>query len=119
MVLPPQLLPAVTLGFVGVPAVHTSAVQTLLSTGRSRSSFTVVAPPCPLHTFFVQSRGVCAATSVPVARLGTPQATDTQLRVWHAASVPGQVLAERHATHLDALSHTRPLPQPIPEATGR
>src|SRR5436305_15320794 len=119
MVLLPQLLPAVTLGFVGVPAVQTSDVQTLLSTGRSRSSLTVVTPPWPLHTFFLQSRGVCAATSVPIATLVTPHAPDMQLRVWHSASVPAQVLAERHWTHFEAPSQTRLPPHAVPEATGR
>src|SRR4029079_11188234 len=115
----PQLLPAGTVGLLGVPAVQTSNVQALLSTGRSRSSLTVVTPPWPLQTFFLQSRAVCAATSVPIAMLATPHAPETQLRVWHSAWVPGQVLAERQTTHFDAPSQTRLPPQVVPDATGR
>jgi hypothetical protein len=96
-----------------------SNVHTLLSTGRSRPSLTVVTLPWPLQTFFLQSRGVCAATSVPIAMLATPHAPDTQLRVWHSASVPGQVLAVRHSTHLEAPSQTRLPPQFVPDGTGR
>src|SRR4029079_5995419 len=115
----PQLLPACTFGLLGVPAVQTSNVQALLSTGRSRSSPTVVTPPWPLQTFFLQSRAVCAAPSVPIAMLATPQAPFMQLRVWHSASVPGQVLAERHSTHFEAPSQTRLPPQVVPERVGR
>src|SRR4051812_7977436 len=118
-VLPPQLLPAVTNGLVGMPAVQTSCVQALPSTGRSRSSLAVVVPPWPSQTFFLQSRAVCAGTSVPAAMLLMPHWPATQLRVWHAVSVPGQLLADRHSTQWEAPSHTRLPPHAAPDATGR
>src|SRR5204862_1304762 len=55
IVLVPQLVPAETLGLLGVPAVQTSLVHGLPSTGRSVSSLTVTIAP-PLQTFFLQSR---------------------------------------------------------------
>src|SRR4051812_15124809 len=119
MVAAPQLLPAVTNGLLGMPAVHTSCVQALPSTGRSKSSLPVATAPWPSQTFFLQSRGVCAETRVPAAVLLVPHWPAMQLRVWQSASVPGQVLADRHSTQWEAPSQTRLPPQTAPDATGR
>src|SRR5262245_2239448 len=119
MVLVPQLLPAVTLGLLAVPAVQTSCVHGLLSKGRSRSSLTIIVDPCPLQTVFLQSFCVWPAISVPAARLVTPHWPETQLRVWQSASVPGQVLAVRHSTQWEAPSQTRLPPQVVPDWTLR
>ena len=101
------------------PRCRRRSCTALPSTGRSRSSLTGPDVPWPLQTFFLQSRGVCAAASVPAAMLVTPHWPVTQLRVWQSASVPGQVDADRHSTQLFAPSHTRLPPQPVPDWTGR
>ena len=116
---PPQLVPAMIGGFEGVSPLHTSLVQALPSTGRSVTSGTVKVPPLPLHSRRLQSRGTCAWVTVPPAVLLTPHAPLMQVRVWHSVSVPGQVDAVRQATQWLAPSQTSPVPQAVPDATGR
>jgi hypothetical protein len=55
---PPQLVPEGSNGFVGTPAVHTSSVQALLSSGRSVSRSTVMMLPEPSHWSSWQSPSV-------------------------------------------------------------
>ena len=59
--------PAATGGFEATPAVHTSSVHSLPSTGRSASSTTSVTTPAPSHCFAWQSPAVCFASGVPFA----------------------------------------------------
>ena len=67
-------------GFEGVPFVHRSIVQPLLSTGRSVSSLTVTWLPV-MQTSFLQSFGVGTPTVVPSAVLLMPQTPAVQVRM--------------------------------------
>src|SRR3954468_8076005 len=75
----PQLVPLVRFGFVGTPAVHTSPVHALPSTGLSASSLIVIGAPA-MQTLRLQSPGVWLGTAVPSAVLAMPQPPPMQVR---------------------------------------
>src|SRR5690242_18392300 len=75
----PQAVPVATFGFVGRPAVQTSVVQALPSTGRSRSSLTTSALPL-MQIVFLQSPLVWAETAIPLGVSAMPQVPLTQVR---------------------------------------
>src|SRR5690242_14208329 len=62
-----QAVPEVVGGFEGTPAVHTSFVHWLPSTGTSVFLGALVTPPLPSHCFSLQSAEVCAVVTVPAA----------------------------------------------------
>ena len=90
--LAPQAVPLARFGFVGTPAVQTSVVQALPSTGRSRSSLTMSELPV-MQTVFLQSPGVSPDTAIPSAMLAVPQTPLVQVRWRQSVSVPGQAVA--------------------------
>ena len=63
----PQELPYAFGGFDGSPAEHRSSVQSLPSTGTSRSSFCVYDPVCPSQNTRWQSPSTCklGGTAMP------------------------------------------------------
>lgn len=95
-------------GLDGTPAVQTSSVHCMLSTGTSALSFTLTIAPDPLHWFFLQSPAVCDATGVPLAAKLNPHTFAVQARVWHSVSVPGHVDATTHSTHAPAPLQNEP-----------
>jgi hypothetical protein len=107
-------------GFEGTPAVHTSLVQALPSTGTSVLSATATIAPAPLHWFFWQLLAVCADVGVPLAVKAKPQVLATQVRVWHSVSWPGHVDAVTHWTHCPVPLHVVPpfWLQAEPDAVG-
>ena len=61
----PQTVPTGDTGFEGVPAVHTSSVQALLSLGTSVLSVALTTVPAPSHSLARQSPAVCIGVRVP------------------------------------------------------
>ena len=108
MVLPPQLLPAVTNGLLGDTRradvlrarVAVDGQVEVVVGGRGRAL--AVADVLLAVARRLRRRPACRA-----AVLLVPHWPATQLRVWHSASVPGQVLADRHSTQWEAPSHTQ------------
>jgi hypothetical protein len=84
---------------VGAPAVQTSAVQPLPSTGTSPLSTAFVTPPAPSHSSAWQSPAICIETSCPAGVKPMSHAFAMHVRAWHSVSRPGQVSGERHSTH--------------------
>jgi hypothetical protein len=107
---PPHDVRAGAGGFEGTPAVQTSDVQALPSTGKSVLSMAGVIPPIPLHSLRRQSPAVWAMTGVPAALLATPHALAAQVRVEHSVSDPGQLAGATHCTHCPLPSQTVPPP---------
>jgi hypothetical protein len=98
--LPPQFVPDWTLRWVGVPALHSSVVQGLSSTGLSLSSLTTCAVPLPSHCWPLQSFAVGSTSFVPAAVNENPQTPPVvQVRVLHGVSEPGQSVATAQPTH--------------------
>jgi hypothetical protein len=63
----PQAMPAGALFMVTDPIEQPGTVQGLVGAGTSMLSKTMLTAPMPLHTFFLQSPGVCMAVAVPAA----------------------------------------------------
>jgi len=104
-----QSVPGGRAGFEGAPAVHTSFVQTLPSTGRSVSSLADVTPPAPSHTAFLQLPVASGSAAVPACVLMKPQVWSlAHARGRQIVSVPGQSPATTHCTQTPAL-HSLPL----------
>ena len=121
--LPPlslQALPCAFGGFDGTPELQASLVHCLPSTGRSVSSATVVEPPIPSQTAFLQSPAVCDASGVPCGAVVMLHAPALQIAVAHTVPVGGQSLAARQATHAPAPLQTLPPPsvQIVPDVLG-
>ena len=92
--------PAATGRWDGVPELHSSVVQTLPSTGRSRLSLKIGALPAPSHCSPLQSPAVGSTSLVFAAVKLNPQTPAAlQVRVRQAVSVPGQSAATAHPTH--------------------
>ena len=98
--LPPQAVPDATGRCAGVPAPHSSVVQTLPSTGRSALSLNTCELPAPSHCSPLQSPAVGSTSLVPVAVKLNPQTPAAlQVRVRQAVSLPGQSAATAQPTH--------------------
>jgi hypothetical protein len=78
----PHAVPDDLFGFDGTPAVHTSSVQSLLSTGTSASLVTSSVCPAPSHTVCRQSPAWAAGF--------VPHMPASHVRSMHAFPVAGQ-----------------------------
>ncbi len=56
----------------------------------------------------------CVATTVPAGWKARAQAPPTQVRDWHAVSIPGQSVGALQPMQAPAASQTRPPPQEVP-----
>src|SRR5215831_698637 len=87
----PQLVPALTFGFEGVPFVQTSFVHGFPSTGRSVSSTPLTMLPV-MHLFLWQSPTVGSPTTVPSAVLVDPHwPVPLHMNVLQAVSLPQSI----------------------------
>jgi hypothetical protein len=79
---PPSVhgMPIETGGFDGTPLVHTSIVHCLLSTGRFASSTTILTPPAPSHSAFLQLPIGCVVVGVPFGWNEVPQTPAVHVR---------------------------------------
>src|SRR5262245_10288607 len=102
-------------GLVGTPAVQTSLVHWLVSTGLSVSSLTVWGWPLPSHWTTLQSLAICiaAGSAVPTAVLVTPHVPFVQVCAWQKVSVP-QLAAVTQPTQAPLPLHIRFVPQTVP-----
>ena len=85
-----QTSPDASGGFDGTPAVQTSSVQSLSSTGRSASSSIASSVPCPLHWNTLQSPAMLLPASVPAATGSVPHSPPTHVFVTHGLPGSGQ-----------------------------
>jgi hypothetical protein len=103
-----HVAPSTAAGFAATPALHTSSVHWLLSTGRSLSKFTVTIAPLPSHCACLQSPVVWVCVAVPAATFAVPQVLLSQVRVWHSLAGFGHCVAVVHCTHAEAPSQKLP-----------
>jgi hypothetical protein len=117
--LPPHDVPAVTGGFDGTPALHTSWVQALPSFRTSVASTTNFTLPRPSHCATLQSPDTWPPITVPSATFCTPQVWfASQVRVWQAVSCPGHSAAVRQPTQWPTPSHWFWPPHDVPDESG-
>jgi hypothetical protein len=93
-----QLVPAATGVYSGVPPLHVSVVQTLLSFGRSIEKGTITAAPLPSHSGRMQSPSVMSVSGVPAATFIVPQVFAAHVATTHWVA-PGHCEALLHCTH--------------------
>src|SRR5262245_13751438 len=99
---PPHIVLAAVGGLDGRPAVQTSCVHGLPSTGRSLLSMIAVTFPWPSQRRLLQSPAACSTSTVCAATSETPHAPPRQVRWLHSVSWPGQVAAVRQSTQIPA-----------------
>jgi hypothetical protein len=92
-----QAVPALSGGFDAVPAVQTSWVQLLLSTGRSELLATLTSCPAPSHWNAWQSPTGAVAVSVPEATGVSSHRLLVHVAVRHGLSGKGQSIARAHS----------------------